>query len=194
LTSGLQVSPSGIATAEVFGTAKLNQQIRSGSIASSEAFGTATLTSDALISPSGIASGQAFGTATITSGGSQVLTVSGIPSAERFGWTELTCRGIDWLEFGDPLEKPIGEKDELVFNYEPWLNGEKIASAFVELEPGIREIVLKEPVIDGPRLVVPYEIVGPRLPAGRRARILATARSDNTHRVASRRAVGVKIV
>lgn len=84
------VSPSGIASAEAFGTAALSAVITVSptGIASGEAFGTA-LVNDGAVRPAGIASAQAFGTATITPG-PVTLSPTGIGSAENFGTPKIT--------------------------------------------------------------------------------------------------------
>lgn len=89
-TGAQNISPTGIASAEAFGTPVITTgavDITPSGIASEEAFGTAVLTTGAVdISPSGIASEEAFGTAVVTvAGGTQNITATGIASAEAFG-------------------------------------------------------------------------------------------------------------
>jgi len=80
------LSPSAIASAEAFGTAKLNQAISCTGIASAEAFGTTKLNQS--ITASGIASTETFGTPTVSIG-AQSIIASGIASAEAFGTAQL---------------------------------------------------------------------------------------------------------
>lgn len=86
------VSPSGIASAQAFGTATVGRGAVSASptgIASAEAFGTATVHNVQTVSPSGIASAAAFGTATVGRG---PVTVSptGIGSAFTSGTAAIS--------------------------------------------------------------------------------------------------------
>ena len=60
---GQTLYPSGIASAEAFGTAQLNLKLEPTAIASAEAFGNAVVSGGGqTLEPSGIASGEAFGT------------------------------------------------------------------------------------------------------------------------------------
>lgn len=83
------VSPSGIASAEAFGTARLNFRIIGQGLASGEAFGNAVVTTPQpqTITPSGIVSGEAFGTLTTR----LYLGPSGIATAEAFGAPRLAA-------------------------------------------------------------------------------------------------------
>jgi hypothetical protein len=76
------ITVSGIASDETFGTARLDLNITGTGIASAEAFGTARL--DLNVTATGIASGEAFGTPTLTPG-AVTLSPTGIASAEAFG-------------------------------------------------------------------------------------------------------------
>ena len=63
-----------------------NQEIYPTGIATAEAFGTPTVTFDQAIAPSGIASAETFGTPVMfVEGGAQTLQPTGIASAEAFG-------------------------------------------------------------------------------------------------------------
>jgi hypothetical protein len=89
-TGAVDIAPSGIASGEAFGTALITIDVPATGIASQEAFGTPTITVGAVdIAPSGIASVGAFGTATITTG---VVDISptGIASTEAFGTPTVT--------------------------------------------------------------------------------------------------------
>jgi hypothetical protein len=101
------ITPSGIASGEAFGTAKLNFTIIGQGIASGEAFGSlvastpfpqtitgtgiasgetfGTLTTRLYLSPSGIASAEAFGAVRLAA----LIGPTGIPSAEAWGTTNL---------------------------------------------------------------------------------------------------------
>lgn len=99
------VSPSGIATAEAFGTAVVTRVISPSGIASGEAFGTPALSLSialtgipsaeafgstnvfSLVSPTGIPSGEAVGTPSLIY--NQTVSPSGITSAETFGSISL---------------------------------------------------------------------------------------------------------
>lgn len=78
------VSPSAIASAEAFGTAKLNLKLFPSAIASLEAFGNPTVKFTTNIYPTGIASQEAFGSPTVLPG-AVILQPSGIASLEAFG-------------------------------------------------------------------------------------------------------------
>jgi len=123
------IAPSGIASAQAFGSAKFGLKLLPTSLSSLEAFGSHTIQNVGNeILPSGIASTEAFGTSKIT----QYLAPSGIASAEAIGTASLTLHlappgiataeaigshtvtlllqflapeGIDSQEaFGDPIE------------------------------------------------------------------------------------------
>jgi hypothetical protein len=112
--SGAQtLSPSGVATAEAFGTATIAKggvSITPSGIASAEAFGTTVLTSVRILSPSSIASAESFGTAVLARGVVNIAP-SGVASAESFGshavqgsTTIVTPTGITSLEqFGSAV-------------------------------------------------------------------------------------------
>lgn len=99
-TGPVTVSPTGIASAEAFGTAVITTgpvTVSPSSIASAEAFGTPTITTGAVtVSPTGIASAEAFGTATITTG-PVTISPTGIASAEAFGTAIVTVAGVDTI-------------------------------------------------------------------------------------------------
>lgn len=80
------VSPGGIASAEVFGTAVISGllTVEPGGIASAEAFGTPVISTPITLTPNGIASEEAFGTVTISMVQGDPEP-DGIPSAEAFG-------------------------------------------------------------------------------------------------------------
>ncbi len=80
----LSISPSGIASGEAFGTAKVSLTIATTGIASAEVLGDPTVTAlPPQIVPAGIASEEAFGTHTVTAG--IPVIPAGISSAEVFG-------------------------------------------------------------------------------------------------------------
>ena len=94
-TGAVDISPTGIASAEAFGshTVTLTQDVSPSGIASEEAFGTAVLTTGAVdISPSGIASEEAFGTADVSQ--ATFLTPTGIVSEEAFGTAVITTGAV----------------------------------------------------------------------------------------------------
>jgi len=76
--------PTGIGTAEAFGTAQVNLNVTANAIGSAEAFGTAQL--NLVVTPSGIASAETFGAAQLNLN----VTASGVVSAEAFGTATLT--------------------------------------------------------------------------------------------------------
>ena len=81
------VSPSGIASAEAFGSPTItpgNVDVAPGGVASAEAFGTPTLGGEVTVSPSGIATAEAHGDHTVVPGEVSVVP-GGIASAEAFG-------------------------------------------------------------------------------------------------------------
>lgn len=87
----VDVAPTGIASAEAFGspTVAFMSEVEPTGIASAEAFGSPTITTTADIAPTGITSGEAFGTATVAPGAVDV-SPTGIASAETFGTATLT--------------------------------------------------------------------------------------------------------
>ncbi len=95
----LSVTPSGIATAEAFGTARLDHGLTLTAIGSAEAFGTASLTVGQTISAAGaIGSAEAFGAARLDLG----IALTGLATAEAFGTARLdytlTATGITTAE------------------------------------------------------------------------------------------------
>ena len=91
-SSGLSITPSGLSSAEAFGTAVIGRgavSITPNGIASAEAFGTAVLSSLYTIAANAIATAEAFGTAVLTTGAVSVLP-SGIATAEAIGAAVLS--------------------------------------------------------------------------------------------------------
>jgi hypothetical protein len=88
------ISPSGIASAEAFGTPRLQGAILPTAIASAEAFGVHALVDAATtIAPSGIASAEAFGLGEVVgeAGAAGTITLgAGITSGEAFGTAVVT--------------------------------------------------------------------------------------------------------
>jgi len=90
------LSPSGIASAEAFGSTQINVggvSVSPGGIASLEAFGTTVLSLVVTIQPVGIASLEAFGTPVIAPGSVAIMPAS-ILSAEAFGTPQLVSATI----------------------------------------------------------------------------------------------------
>lgn len=81
------ISPSGIASAEAFGTPRLDQRIAASGIGPAEALGAPRV--DLHIAATGIASAEAVGTARLD----QHVTVSGIGSAENLGTPSVSHVG-----------------------------------------------------------------------------------------------------
>lgn len=82
------LQPSGIVSAESFGTPKLQLHLSPSGIASLEAFGTPTMIVEGIIMPTGIASLEAFGSAVVVPG-TITLEPSGISSSEALGTPKL---------------------------------------------------------------------------------------------------------
>lgn len=82
------ISPTGLASAEAFGTAQLDMNIACTGIASAEAFGSHSIALMIEVTPTGIASAEAFGSHTLTS--TADISPNGIASAEAFGTHLLT--------------------------------------------------------------------------------------------------------
>lgn len=113
-TGPQEVTPTGIASEEAFGTPGFTAKVTvsPSGIVSGEAFGTAAMQPGPVnVFPSGIASGEAFGALAVQQGASfpQELLVEGIPSSEGFGEALVspiqlvTAVGIASEEaFGDP--------------------------------------------------------------------------------------------
>lgn len=80
-------SPSGIASAQAFGTPQENILFTVGGLASAQAFGTPSVTTSGggnqSVSPAGLASAQAFGTL-VTQPGPVTVPVNGVLSAQQF--------------------------------------------------------------------------------------------------------------
>lgn len=73
------VTNTGIASAQAFGTARLDPEITGTGIASAQAFGTTSLVQE--IATTGISSAESLGTATV----GYVVSLTGIASAQAFG-------------------------------------------------------------------------------------------------------------
>jgi hypothetical protein len=87
----LYAKPSGLASVEAFGSDRLNLTLVAAALASAEAFGTATVNLRLLLAA--LASGEAFGTATVSlAGGTQTVSPSGIASSQAFGSAVLALR------------------------------------------------------------------------------------------------------
>lgn len=110
-TGEVTISPTGIASAEAFGTATVEPEpatIQPSGIGSAEAFGTATLaTGEATIQPSGIPSAEAFGTASVSTG-EATIQPSGIPSAEAFGTASIISGEATIQPSGIPSGEAFG--------------------------------------------------------------------------------------
>jgi hypothetical protein len=93
---------------------------------------------------------------------------------------------------GDPIEKTVGEKDVVEFDYAHWLGGESLESATVAVEPGVSSVLIADWQIspDETKVLVAYEVLNR---VARLAHIVVTAHSDNPNRVAANRAVAIKI-
>lgn len=89
---GGSITPSGLSSAEAFGTAVIGRgavSITPNGIASAEAFGTAVLSSLYTITANAIATAEAFGTAVLSTGAVSVLP-SGIATTEAIGAAVLS--------------------------------------------------------------------------------------------------------
>lgn len=114
-SSGLSVTPTGIASDEAFGSTTVSPgavSITPNGISSDEAFGSAVISSIFAITPSGIASAETVGNPTLSVGSVTVIP-SGIVSAEAFGTAALSQglviapASIETLEaFGNPTLMP----------------------------------------------------------------------------------------
>lgn len=86
---GASVQPTGISSAEAFGSALATwqAQVTTSSIVSAEAFGTALITQAGVfaILPTGIASAESFGSPVLAADGAYSIAPTGISSAEGFG-------------------------------------------------------------------------------------------------------------
>ena len=108
-TGAVDISPTGIASAEAFGshTVTLTQTLSPNGIASEEAFGTAALTTGAVIvTPNAIASAEAFGTADVSQ--AIFITPTGIASAEVFGTAVVTTGAVSVSPTGIASEEAFG--------------------------------------------------------------------------------------
>lgn len=83
LSTAQTVSPTGIASVEAFGAARVDLSVTATGIASGEAFGTARV--DLTVTPTSIGSAEAFGATSVA----LVVSPSGIASGEVFGTASL---------------------------------------------------------------------------------------------------------
>ena len=90
------ITGTGIASAQVFGSHTVSRltttTLTPTGIASAQAFGVATVSNRRSISGTGIASAEAFGVALVSSGSNKTVIASGIASGESFGTATLTFR------------------------------------------------------------------------------------------------------
>jgi hypothetical protein len=104
------VSPTGIASAEAFGTATVAPgavSVAPTGIATAEAFGTPTVASTVTLQPSGIPSAEALGDPTVTTGTVSV-TPAGIASGEAFGTAVVAAGGVTVAPTGIPSGEALG--------------------------------------------------------------------------------------
>lgn len=114
-SSGLTITPSGIASAEAFGSASLalgGVNIVPSAIASAEAFGSHVILSGVTLTPTGISSAEAFGDATINVGGVAILP-NGIVSGEAFG-SHVVATGIVLIPGGIASAEAFGTATVIV--------------------------------------------------------------------------------
>lgn len=104
ITPPQTLSPSAIASAEAFGTTKLNLTLFPSGIASAEAFGTPIVISGLTIYPSAIPSAEAFGNLIIAG----PLIVLGIASQEAFGSPTVSPGGVSVAPSGISSEELFG--------------------------------------------------------------------------------------
>ena len=100
----LKLEPSGIASIEAFGAAKLNLNIALSGIVSAEAFGTPIVIGGLTIFPPAIPSAEAFGNLVIAG----PLIVPGIASAEAFGSLTVSPGGVIVAPSGISSEELFG--------------------------------------------------------------------------------------
>jgi len=117
---GLTIEPTGIASAEAFGTPTVAvgaAQISPTGIASAEAFGTPTVGVELHIEPTGIASAEAFGTPTVTTHSIPVPTAVTLTTTDEtrieVGWT---WTGTDDLQGFALYRSPDGLTWNTVYN------------------------------------------------------------------------------
>lgn len=103
--------PSGIASAEAFGTASISRGtviVSPSGITSGEAFGSATVSNGSvIIIPTGISSGEVFGLPTVQPG-TIVVVPSGIASAEGFGTATMLVGELIVYPSGIPSGNVFG--------------------------------------------------------------------------------------
>jgi hypothetical protein len=108
----ITISPTGIVSAESFGTPSVGFVVAPTSIASQEAFGTPTIIPDQSLTPTGIASEEAFGNLSIYS----IVSVfpTGIASEEGFGNLQITLAQLI-IPIGIGSEESFGAFSVLLY-------------------------------------------------------------------------------
>lgn len=100
-TSLASVTATGIASGEAFGSASAARiaaaQVATTGIGSAEAFGTASAVWRSAIVAPGIASAEAFGSASVERTGEAFIAPDGITSAEAFGTAVLSRFGVEQI-------------------------------------------------------------------------------------------------
>lgn len=130
------VAPSSIASGEIFGTSKIINDIKPSSIISQEVFGTATITRGPVnIAPTGISSGEAIGTAQINRGAVSIVP-SGITTGEAFGTAALNTGAATLAPTGIASQENFGTpKINLVINVSSINSSESFGSGVVAPGP-----------------------------------------------------------
>ena len=109
-SGGLSIAPSGIASAEAFGSAAISVgavSLTPSGIASLEAFGSATISTSYSLQPSGIASLEAFGTQQVNVGAVSIVP-AGIASLEAFGGHTLSPGAVSIAPSGISSAEAFG--------------------------------------------------------------------------------------
>ena len=143
----LTLQPSGIASAEAFGTPTVENKLQilsPGGIASTEAFGATAVTPGAVsLVPGGIASLEAFGAPSLTP--HNVLSPSSIASAEAFDTLTVTPGAVSLspggIASGEVLDTPTVTPGVWTLSLQGIVSGEAFGSAIVigpaqTLQPG----------------------------------------------------------
>ena len=110
VTGAQNLSPTGIASAESFGSPTITTgavALTATGIASQESFGSPVLTTTVDLSPTGIASAESIGSPTLTVG-AVTLNVTGIASTESFGSAAITTGGVTLTATGIASAESFG--------------------------------------------------------------------------------------
>lgn len=152
----LNIDTAGIASAEAFGTPSVQLNIDTTGIASAEVFGTPSIQLN--IDTTGIPSAEAFGNPTVQiASGVQTITAVGIPSAEAFGIPVITGGAVLDAIIGSmigatvtmsTLGESLWDLIQAAIGSFPPITGNRVADIYIQHRSGTFHMVYKDGVVN----------------------------------------------